>query len=124
MDKSTKEIICTNFCNGKKHDFRLFKESRVRWREDIEGVTDTGYTGIKRLQKNARLPKRSSKKNPLTKEDKKENRQISSERVLNENVIGSIKRFKILSDRYRNRRKRFGLRLNLVAGIHNFELRC
>jgi hypothetical protein len=52
----------------------------------------------------------------------KKNREISSERVVNENVIGSLKRFKIVSDRYRNRRKRFGLRFNLIAGIHNFEL--
>ena len=47
---------------------------------------------------------------------------ISSERVVNENVIGMIKRFKIVADRYRNRRKRFALRFNLIAGIYNFEL--
>lgn len=85
-------------------------------------MTDSGYTGIKKLQKNSRLPKKSSKKKPLTKEEKKDNQKISSERVLNENVIGSLKRFKIISDRYRNRRKRFGLRFNLIAGIHNYEL--
>jgi len=50
------------------------------------------------------------------------NREISSERVGNEHAIGFIKRFKILSERYRNRRKRFGLRFNLIAGICNFEL--
>jgi len=38
-------------------------------------------------------------------------RQVSSGRVLNENTIGFIKRFHIVSDRYRKRRKRFGLRL-------------
>lgn len=100
----------------------MFKESKVRWTGGCCGVTDSGYTGIKKLQKNSRLPKKSSKKNPLTKNDKEENRKISSERVLNENVIGCMKRFKILSDRYRNRRKRFGLRLNLIAGIYNYEL--
>lgn len=51
-----------------------------------------------------------------------QNRAISRDRVLNENVIGLIKRFKIIADRYRNRRKRFGLRFNLIAGIHNYEL--
>jgi hypothetical protein len=55
------------------------------------------------------MPKKRSKKNPLTKEDKRNNQQLSKERVLNENVIGSLKRFKILSDRYRNKRKRFAL---------------
>lgn len=68
------------------------------------------------------MPKKSSKKKPLTKEEKKENRKISSERVINENVIGRLKRFKIISDRYRNRRKRFGLRFNLISGIHNYEI--
>jgi hypothetical protein len=68
------------------------------------------------------MPKKKSKKKPLTQEDKKNNREISSERVLNENVIGVIKRFKIVNDKYRNRRKRFGLRFNLICGIYNYEL--
>ena len=41
---------------------------------------------------------------------------------VNEYVIGKIKRFKIVADKYRNRRKRFGLRFNLISGIYNFEL--
>ena len=67
-------------------------------------------------------PKKKTKKQRLTKEERTKNRKLSSERVLNENVIGMLKRFKIISDRYRNRRKRFGLRFNLIAGIYNFEL--
>ncbi len=94
--------------NGNKHDFRLFKESKVRWTKERCGITDSGYTGIKKLQSNTKLPKKSSKKKPLTLEEKKENRKISSDRVMNENVMGSLKRFKIINDRYRNRRKRFG----------------
>ncbi len=122
MEKRSKKVISTAFSNGKKHDFRLFKESKVGWVKRIIGLADSGYTAIKKLQENASVPKKSSKKRPLTKEEKKENKKISSERVLNENVIGSLKRFKIISDKYRNRRKRFGLRFNLIAGIYNFEL--
>jgi len=50
------------------------------------------------------------RKTLITKQDKKNNQFLSKERVINENVIGLLKRFKILADRYRNRRKRFGLR--------------
>lgn len=75
-----------------------------------------------KLHYNSDLPKKKTKKYLLSKEDKKKNRKLASERALNENVIGMIKRFKIISDRYRNRRKRFGLRFNLLAGIYNFEL--
>ena len=58
----------------------------------------------------------------LKKEEEKNNQALASERVANENVIGMIKRFKIVSDKYRNRRKRFGLRLNLISAIYNMEL--
>ena len=69
------------------------------------------------------MPKKRSQHKPLTMNDKIKNREISSKRVLNENVIGIIKRFKIVSDRYRNRRKRFGLRFNLISGLYNFALK-
>ena len=99
----------------------MFKESGVRIHPETKSLTDTGYQGIQKLHQNSALPKKKTKKNPLTKEDKKKNRELSSERVLNENVIGMLKRFKIIADRYRNRRKRFGLRFNLIAGIYNYE---
>ena len=59
--------------------------------------------------KNDKVGKKKSKKHPLTREDKKNNKKLASDRVTNENVIGMLKRFKIISDKYRNRRKRFGL---------------
>ncbi len=65
--------------------------------------------------------KKASRKK-LSSFDKMENKKLSSERVLNEHVIGKIKRFKVVSDRYRNRRKRFALRFNLISGIYNYEL--
>jgi hypothetical protein len=122
IDKKTQEVICTSFSNGKRHDFRLFKESKTYIQSKVKVITDTGYQGIQKLHINSELPKKRSKKNPLTKEDKKRNKELASERVLNENVIGMLKRFKIISDKYRNRRKRFGLRFNLIAGIYNWEL--
>jgi len=122
VHKATHQVICTHFSNGKKHDFKLFMESKVRWTQASYGITDTGYVGIEKTHAHILLPKRASKNQPLTKEDKTYNRKISSWRVLNENVIALLKRFKIISDKYRNRRKRFGLRFNLISGIYNYEL--
>jgi len=68
------------------------------------------------------LPKKKSRKKPPTKEDKAFNHAVSGQRVLNEHVIGRIKRFRIVSDKYRNRRKRFALRFNLIAAICNLKL--
>ena len=122
VDKSSAKVICTDFSAGKKHDFRLFKESKVRIKQEAQFKVDSGYLGIKRYHANSQLPQKGSKKKKLSKEQKMENRELSAQRVLNENVIGSLKRFRILAERYRNRRKRFALRFNLIAGIYNYEL--
>jgi hypothetical protein len=122
VDKETKKVICTAFTNGKRHDFRLYKESKTHILPSIRAITDTGYQGLQKLHNNAELPKKRSKKKPLTKEDRQNNQRLASGRVTNENVIGMLKRFKIISDKYRNRRKRFGLRFNLIAGIYNWDL--
>jgi len=39
-----------------------------------------------------------------------------------EQVNRSLKIFKILSSRYRNRRRRYGLRCNLLLAIYHYEL--
>jgi len=122
VDKKTKVVICTSFSNGKRHDFRLFKESKTHILPEVKVIIDTGYQGLQKLHANSVLPKKKSKKNPLTKEDKKNNKSLASDRVTNENVIGMLKRFKIIADKYRNRRKRFGLRFNLIVGLYNWEL--
>jgi len=122
VDKANRRIICTAFAKGKTHDFRLFKESKTRIRPEIVSMTDTGYLGMAKLHANCVLPKKRSRKKTLTKDEKAANRAISSARAPNENVIGSIKRFRIIADKYRNRRRRFGLRFNLIAGIYNYEL--
>src|ERR1700731_4259274 len=72
---------------------------------------------------NTAMPKKRSKKNPLAATDKAKNSATSSERVPCENVIAMLKRFKIIADRYRNRRRRFGLRFFLIAAIYNMELK-
>jgi hypothetical protein len=123
VDKASGNIICTNFANGRKHDFKVFKDSGVRVNPKNKIVVDSGYQGLQKIHSNIMLPKKHSKKKPLTKYDKKYNQLLASTRVLNENVIGLIKRFKIVADKYRNRKKRFGLRFNLIAGLHNFELK-
>ena len=65
---------------------------------------------------------KATKKRPLSQEQKAANRAINSRRVVVEHAIGRLKIFRILAERYRNRRKRFGLRLNLIAVLTNFDL--
>jgi transposase len=100
----------------------LLRLSKVRLRKETKAGVDSGYQGLQREHENTSLPKKKTKRNPLTKEQKQANRQQARERILVENVIGWLKRFRLLAERYRCRRKRFGLRLSLISGIYNWEL--
>lgn len=116
------KIICVQIDKGRKHDFRVFKESKVHIHADVRSETDSGYQGINKYHINSVLPYKHSKKKVLTKEQKRHNHTVSSSRVKVEHTIRELKVFRILGERYRNRRKRFGLRVNLIAGIYNYEL--
>jgi uncharacterized protein YaiL (DUF2058 family) len=100
----------------------VLKESKVRLDPKTKALVDSGYQGLQKLHANTVMPKKNTKKQPLSKQDKVQNRQISSQRVPCENVIGCLKRFRIIAEKYRNRRKRFALRFNLIAAIYNLEL--
>jgi len=122
-DKQSRRIICIHNSIGKNHDFKLFKNSRIFMHPNIKAQVDTGYQGIKKQHSNSELPKKRSKRNPLTKEDKMQNQKISSSRVLIENIIRELKIFRIVAEKYRNRRRRFNLRINIIAGIYNLQLK-
>jgi hypothetical protein len=93
----------------------------MRLNENIEVYVDLGYLGIDKIHTKVVQPKKKSKNNPLTKEDKISNQKKSSTRILVEHINAKIKTFKIFSTKYRNRRKRFNLRFNLICALVNLD---
>ena len=83
---------------------------------------DSGYQGAQHDHANTSLPIKKGKGQDLTSEAKLANQKLASERTLNEHVIGRLKRFKVISCRYRNRRKRFAFRFHYIAATLPFEL--
>ena len=119
----SKIIIAVFVDCGRSNDFAMWKKSvGVKIVKRIKIQADKGYQGIAKLHENSETPKKKSKNNPLTKEEKKYNSRINSERVKVEHANCRLKRFNILDYPYRNRRKRFALRLSLLCGLHNFEI--
>jgi len=87
----------------------------------VRVCSDIGYQGIQKLHANTRLPKKKPPGGQLTPEDKAYNRQLARERVVIEQTNRCLKIFRILAERYRNRRRRFGLRCKGIAALYNFE---
>ncbi len=122
--EESEEIIATFFGKGKTHDAKVYEKSRVRMSKEIELKADSGYQGLQKKHSKVLLPKKNSKLKKLTKEEKRLNRELARKRVKVENVIRRLKIFRILAEKYRNRRKRLGLRFNLISGIYNYEFKA
>lgn len=121
IELGSRRIVCTFFGKGRGHDFKLFQISGVHFHPDTESLQDKGYQGLQKLHRNSRLPRKKPTGGQLTAEDKAYNRQLARQRVVIEQVNRCLKIFRILAERYRNRRRRFGLRCNLIAALYNFE---
>jgi len=121
-NQKTTEIVATAFTHGGKHDFQLFKDDQTEIAEHIRILADAGYQGLAELHENCQTPFKKSKYHPLTQKEKQRNRTLVRKRILIEHIFRKLKVFRILSERYRNRRKRFALRFNLIAAIYNLEL--
>ena len=114
--------MATAFTYGSKHDFQLFKDDQTNIAEHIRVLADAAYQGLAELHENCQTPFKKSKYHPLTKRQKQRNRTLARKRIVIEHIFRKLKVFRILSERYRNRRKRFALRFNLIAAIYNLEL--
>lgn len=122
MQTGSRRLLVTTFGKGKIHDFALFKKSRLPLQPETCCLGDSGYKGIQKHHDNSGTPHKKSKHHPLSSEQKQANRQLASKRIGAEHVIRWLKRFRILAGPYRNRRKRFALRFNLIAALHNIHL--
>lgn len=92
--------------------------------EDVQVNLDRGYEGAEERYPNNKIykPKRAQRNHPLTLFEKLYNHIINKTRILVEHVIGRLKKFRIMSELYRNRRSAHADYLAVVAGLINFRV--
>ncbi len=118
-------LVLTPTKSGRRHDKRIADTFQLPQHipDDVAVWTDTGFQGIQQTHPNTVIPKKATKKKPLTAEEKENNRIISGVRVVSEHAIGGMKRMKAASDVYRNRLPNLDdTFMFLSAGIWNFHL--
>lgn len=116
--------MSTAYGKGRQHDFKVLKRSRCAHllHKETELLSDSGFQGVAKLHAKSRTPHKRWKGKVLTPEQRTHNRSLAKERILAEHVIRKLKVFRILKETYRHRRRRFGLRLNLIAALYNHDL--
>lgn len=118
---TTKQILCTYYGKGKTHDLKLFRASKMQLRQGAFWLADLGYQGLQKHRPNTELPHKRRRGWELEPYQKRYNRALAKLRLSIEHINAKLKVFRILSERYRCRRRRFGLRFNLIAAVYNFN---
>lgn len=110
---------------GRRHDKNC--ADRIVLAENVPkhiGIwEDSGFQGMQHKHPNTVIAKRARKNQPLTTAEKEENRVISSFRVVAEQAIGGMKRYRVMTDTLRNKIGVFDDRIAVVtAGLWNYHL--
>lgn len=124
-DEKRKILLLTPTKSGRRHDKRLTDKADLARNipDEVAIWNDTGLKGIEHTHKNTMMPKKRTKKHPLTETEREENRFISSIRVVGEHAIGGMKRMKVATDIYRNHLPNLDDTFMLLsAGLWNYHL--
>jgi hypothetical protein len=125
-DENKRILFVSPTKSGRRHDKRLLDKMMLveRIPQHIGFWGDSAFQGIQRIHPNSCVPKRGTKKRPLTESERANNHVISSFRMVIENTIGGIKRYRALIDRLRNKIGRFDDdAIEICAGLWNYHLR-
>lgn len=103
--------------HGRKHDKRIYDETRIDRPPDVLALGDLGYVGT-----TLEIPMKTSKKKPLTKKEQDYNTWHSQLRIGVEHGIGRMKKFKIFADIHRSNRHQNMIAKN-VGALANLNLK-
>lgn len=126
-DKNKRVGFLSKTVEGKKHDFTLLKEEAPpeHMPPKIKKHMDLGFIGMQKQfpEHVISMPKRKPRTKELSEFSKEQNKKRSSMRVLVENALAGVKRLRITTDTFRNRKKSFDDQTMLIAcGLWNYHL--
>ena len=105
---------------GSHHDIRVRREGPAL-PEGVRAYGDSAYQGYDKEHKAIDYPYKKPRGGELDEEQKSYNSGLSRFRVRVEHKIGQVKRFRIVSERFRNPRRTHSAKTSIIAGIVNME---
>lgn len=98
---------------GQSSDINLFRARQSEFAANQKFKGDKGYMGERQIE----TPHKKQKKQELTPEQKKENQQLSAQRIVVEHVIRLVKIFRVAQERFRLRPQNYELVILTVCGL-------
>ena len=114
----------TDHKKGRRHDYDIYKENHPLIPKQVVSVFDLGYLGVEKdfPQQLSTLPYRKKRNLDLSEEEKEYNKNHSKKRIVIEHTICRLKKYRILSDIFRNRLRKYNRISDIVAGLVNYRI--
>ena len=109
---------------GRRHDYDIYKKNHPVAPKQVVNVIDLGYLGVENdfPEQLSALPCKKKRNCELSVEEEKEYNKIhSKKRIVIEHTICRLKKYRIMSDIFRNRLRKYDRISDIVAGLVNYR---
>ena len=108
---------------GRRHDYDIYKKNHPVIPK-VLNVFDLGYLGVEKdfHEQKSYIPNRKKRNQELSQEEKEYNKNHSKERIVIEHTICRVKKYRIMSDVFRNRLRKYNRISDIVTGLVNYRM--
>ncbi|HEY6536402.1 MAG TPA: transposase family protein, partial [Candidatus Nitrosocosmicus sp.] len=109
---------------GRRHDYDIYKENYSINPKQVVSVFDLGYLGVEKdfPEQLSHIPNRKNRNLELSKEERAYNKNHSRKRIMIEHTICRLKKYRIMSDIFRNKLRKYNKVSDIVAGVVNYRI--
>ena len=104
--------------------YSIYKKNHPVTPKEVVNVVDLGYLGIEKdfPEQLSALPYKKKRNQDLSDEEKEYNKIHSRKRMVVEHTICKLKKYRIMSDTFRNRLRKYNRILDIVTGLVNYRM--
>ena len=109
---------------GRIHDYNINKKNHPVTPKDVENVYDLGYLGVEKdfPEQLSSLPFKKKRNQELSQEEKEYNKNHSKKRIVIEHTICRLKKYRIMSDTFRNKLRKYNRISDIVTDLVNYRI--
>jgi hypothetical protein len=109
---------------GRKHDYAIYKKNHPITPKQVITVFDLGYLGVETdfPEQLSALPYKKKRNRFLSDDEKEYNKIHSKTRIIVEHTISRLKKYKIMSDIFRNKLRKYNKVSDIVVGLVNYRI--
>jgi uncharacterized protein YfbU (UPF0304 family) len=113
-----------DYKKGRKHDYDVYKKNHPVIPKQVVNVVDLGYLGIETdfPEQLSALPYKKKRNRFLSDDEKEYNKIHSKKRIIVEHTISRLKKYRIMSDIFRNKLRKYNKVSDIVAGLINHRI--